>query len=588
MCPAHWANPGAPDKFITPCSVQSMRPSWAKPRKELAMRQPPGRLRRRIIAAATIVSVIAGTLVGVGGASPANASATVAVVAGTGYSGYNTPDTQTGTSAKLWGPTGLASDGRGNIFFADRSNHIVRKLDSGGTISTFYGTPGVGNLASSGGLNNPMGVAVAPSDTAAAGTVYISDTLNGVVWAVTPSGATIVAGGTIGLGFGGDGGSATAWNVQLNQATSLAYDDATSTLYIADGYNCRIRAVAAGIITTVAGSGTCGYGGDGGAATSASLGSSTSVAVRNGVLYIADGNNSRIRAVDLTAGTISTVAGTGSYGDYGDGGMATSAGVQAPKGIDVDSAGELFIGTGGGLVRKVDTNGKITTIGAILGGITSLVRDRDGNVFVSTGYGDYVYKISGYEPSTTPGNATVSIDAPDPGDDPYTRQISIGLSATGVTKFQYGWSSSSGTYPNLSYLQESTDLTNKKGTLNYLGVYSGSGTTWNGGTQPDEDWYLWVGSVSGGTLTWGTPLLVHTRSNPYGWQLATLTQVDTTSHSMRFTASRPKTRHGTAHSFQVALMLRDRVLQKTMQGYPGCRPQWLAIMGRIMHPAHGS
>jgi len=120
-------------------------------------------------------------------------------------------------------------------------------------------------------------------------------------------------------------------------------------------------------------------------------------------------------------------------------------------------------------------------------------------------------------PPAVPSNATVALSAPLPSDAPYARQITIALSASGIEKFQYGWSTSNSTAPNTSYLQESTDLsTPKMGTLDYRGKYSGSGTTWNGGTGPDDDWYLWVRSVqTGGTPnSWGTPLKVHTPKKP--------------------------------------------------------------------------
>jgi Tol biopolymer transport system component len=117
-------------------------------------------------------------------------------------------------------------------------------------------------------------------------------------------------------------------------------------------------------------------------------------------------------------------------------------------------------------------------------------------------------------PPTPPSNSTVALEAPSPSDAPYTRQITIGLSATGADRFQYGWSTSSSTAPNTSYLQESTDLTDPKmGTLNFLGKYVSS--AWNGGTQPDQDWYLWVRPANGGTpASWGTPLKVHTPRQP--------------------------------------------------------------------------
>jgi hypothetical protein len=137
----------------------------------------------------------------------------------------------------------------------------------------------------------------------------------------------------------------------------------------------------------------------------------------------------------------------------------------------------------------------------------------------SAGSSEYLYsqpaQVQTAWPPTPPSNSTVALSGPSPSDAPYTRQITIGLSATGADRFQYGWSTSSSTAPNTSYLQSTTDLTNKKGTLNFLGKYSGSGTTWNGGTQPDQDWYLWVRPANGGTSgSWGTPLKVHTPKKP--------------------------------------------------------------------------
>ena len=119
-------------------------------------------------------------------------------------------------------------------------------------------------------------------------------------------------------------------------------------------------------------------------------------------------------------------------------------------------------------------------------------------------------------PATPPSNATVSFNGPSPSDAPYTRQITVGLSATGNQRFEFGWSSSATTAPNASYLQTVTNMTTKKGPVNFLGKYSGSGTVWNGGTQPDQDWYLWTRSVktNGTANAWGTPLKVHTPKQP--------------------------------------------------------------------------
>jgi hypothetical protein len=118
-------------------------------------------------------------------------------------------------------------------------------------------------------------------------------------------------------------------------------------------------------------------------------------------------------------------------------------------------------------------------------------------------------------PPAPPSNSTATFSAPSSSDAYGTRQVTVNLSATGMLRFDAGWSTSSTTAPNTSYLQTITNLTSKKGPINFLGKYA-SGTTWNGGTQPDQDWYLWVRSVqSGGTANaWATPLKVHTPKAP--------------------------------------------------------------------------
>ena len=145
--------------------------------------------------------------------------------------------------------------------------------------------------------------------------------------------------------------------------------DGSGNLYIADSVDSRVRKVdAAGIITTVAGTGSYGFGGDGGRAANALLALPQGLAVDgSGNLYIADSGNQRVRKVDA-AGIITTVAGTGDYGFGGDGGPAANALLNEPQGLAVDGSGNLYIADSGNeRVRRVDPSGTITTIAGSLG-----------------------------------------------------------------------------------------------------------------------------------------------------------------------------------------------------------------------------
>jgi trimeric autotransporter adhesin len=206
-----------------------------------------------------------------------------------------------------------------------------------GTGSSGYS--GDGGQATSAALNSPYGVAVDAS-----GNIYIADTYNYRIRIVTKStGIISTVAGTGSYGYSGDGGQATS--AALDYPCGVAVD-ASGNIYIADTYNYRIRMVtkSTGIISTVAGTGSYGYSGDGGQATSAALNSPYGVAVdASGNIYIADTYNYRIRIVTKSTGIISTVAGTGSYGYSGDGGQATSAALRSPYGVAVDASGNIYI-----------------------------------------------------------------------------------------------------------------------------------------------------------------------------------------------------------------------------------------------------
>jgi uncharacterized protein (TIGR03437 family) len=267
-------------------------------------------------------------------------SGTISTVAGDGTSGYK-GDASAATSAQLSNPEGVAVDSSGNLYIADTSNSVVRKVSTSGTISTIAGNfttgagfSGDGAAATAALLFHPSGIVVD-----AKGNVYIADTSNNIVRIVTTDGkiATYAGNFGAGIGFTGDGGPATS--ARLNNPEGLALDSA-GNLYIADGNNNRIRVVnaASGVISTVAGSSLLGsFAGDGGLATKARLNTPKGIAVDSvGNLFIADTYNARIRMVS-PAGIISTIAGNGATGSGGDGQVATTASLYFPSGVAVDS-----------------------------------------------------------------------------------------------------------------------------------------------------------------------------------------------------------------------------------------------------------
>jgi hypothetical protein len=283
--------------------------------------------------------------------------------AGNGAAG-STGDGGAATSAKLYYPRGIAMDSSNNIFIADYNNFKVRMVTwSTNIITTFAGT---GVQGSAGGTNGdggaainaqfvqPFGLAVDRSNN-----VYVSDYLGHNVRVIKRSTGIITTfAGTGTQGYSGDSSVASSTNVKLNNPCALAVDT-SNNVYIADAGNSRVRVVAAStsIITTYAGTGNAGSNGDNLAATSAKINLAQGIALdTSNNLYIADYANQAIRFVSAASGIISTVAGSvaNTMGSSGDGGAATSALLNYPSGVALDSSNNLFIAdTENGRVRTV-------------------------------------------------------------------------------------------------------------------------------------------------------------------------------------------------------------------------------------------
>lgn len=266
---------------------------------------------------------------------------TVSTIAGTGAIAGYAGDGGAATSAKMNEPVAVAVDGSGNVFVADASNNAVRKISTAGIITTIAGTGvagygGDGAAATSAKLNTPNGVWVDP-----AGNVYIGDTWNHRVRKVNTSGIISTFAGTGVPGYGGDGFAAT--NAQLYYTNGITMD-AAGNFYMTDNGNHRVRKVnTSGIISTVAGNGVGGYITDGVPATSTEIYFPVGVKTdASGNIYFGEDGNSRVRKVDAS-GIISTIAGTGISGFSGDGGAATLAQFRSPTDVCLDASGNIYI-----------------------------------------------------------------------------------------------------------------------------------------------------------------------------------------------------------------------------------------------------
>lgn len=337
------------------------------------------------------------------------AAGTISTIAGNGTQGFS-GDGGPVVNAVLDTPNGIAVDSSGTLFIADQSNSRIRRIANNGIISTVAGNgtgtyTGDGGQAVVAGVGNPRSVALDNS-----GNLNIAQGYPYPVRKVTPAGViSTVAGGR--AGFSGDGGPAMA--AALNELQGVAVD-AVGNLYIADSINGRVRKVSAGVsgtITTLAGTGLANFAGDGGPAVSAALSEPLGVAVDStGNLFIADHLNHRIRKV-VANGTISTVAGNGTEGVSGDGGAAINASLGDPTAVALSGAGELYIAdSAGGKIRKVTPVGIISTVAGggpdFLAGPRGVTLDAAGNLYIADTFNHRIRRVNMAGITTTVAGTT--------------------------------------------------------------------------------------------------------------------------------------------------------------------------------------
>lgn len=356
-------------------------------------------LHRRI--AISVLSIPVLFLVACGGSG-----GEITTFAGKNIAGFQ-GDGAAATNALINVPSGVAVSSSGDVYIADTGNNRIRKV-SGGNISTVAGNgnpgySGDGGAATSASLNQPVGVAVDSG-----GNLYIADEANHAVRKVDTSGVITTIAGNGHAGYNGD--NIPASTAQINLPADVAIDS-SGNIFISDSGNNRIREIVAssGLIQTVAGTGVAGNGGASGPATSAQLSAPEHIAIASsGDLYIVDSGNNVVHKV--SSGTISTVIGNGTAGDTGDGKSPTDATLSNPSGIAVDSAGNLYVSDPvHNRVRKV-SNGSIEAYAgngvggytgdgsratsAELNGPQGLAIDSNGSLYIADARNQVIRKVN--------------------------------------------------------------------------------------------------------------------------------------------------------------------------------------------------
>jgi DNA-binding beta-propeller fold protein YncE len=306
-----------------------------------------------------------------GGGTAGGGQITTAIqtIAGNGTSGFN-GDGRPLTETALYWPQDTYVDAAGRLWILDWNNHRVRRADSPfGTASTIIGSGFIGDSrsgpANQADLNHPTSITTNPR-----GGMTLAAWHNWTIkWLRPDANIQVIVGHGFGPQTGGDGGPAT--NAYLDLTSSAEYD-AQGNLYISEQGARRIRKVNAstGMISTFAGTGIPGYGGDGGPAAAAQFNTPRGsdavpcfkLAIDGQRLYVADSLNNRVRVIDLGSGIIDTFAGTGQQGYSGDGGLARQAQLNFPTDVAIGPDHSVYIADAhNNVVRRVRPDGTIVT-----------------------------------------------------------------------------------------------------------------------------------------------------------------------------------------------------------------------------------
>ena len=300
----------------------------------------------------TVGGILLAMSMGVLGMVDAQAQVRVETFSGTGQAGMADGNRQVG---QLNRPHGLAIDGRGNVYVSDRGNHAIRVVAANGDLRTLAGngkdgkTDGVGAAAS---FNQPIAVAVDK-----AGNVYVADRDNHLIRLIDPSGKVAVLAGTGAAGFA----EGPATSAQFNQPYGVALSADERILYVADYLNHAIRAIDLGTkrVTTLAGNGKAGFAN--GKGDQAQFNQPYNVKLgANGRLYVPDQNNHSIRRVDAD-GTVSTIAGNGQSGFAS--GSGADARFNNPTGLIVGAGETIYVADRNNhRIRVISRAGEVATI----------------------------------------------------------------------------------------------------------------------------------------------------------------------------------------------------------------------------------